>query len=66
MKKRTLRIMAILLVAVFVLAGCKSQKPVELTDKALSAQKIIDFANGANSDVIFESDGWTNGDVFNV
>lgn len=68
MKKRVLRVIAMMLVAVLVLAfaGCKNKKSVELTDQALSAQKIIDFANGANADVIFESDGWTNGDVFNV
>ena len=43
----------------------KPQK-ITLTDAALNAQKVIDFANGADSSVLFESDGWTNGDVFNV
>ena len=39
---------------------------ITLTDAALNAQKVIDFANGADSSVLFESDGWSNGDVFNV
>ena len=42
-----------------------SQK-ITLTDTALNTQKVIDFANGADSSVLFESDGWSNGDVFNV
>ena len=66
MKKRVLSIIAILLIAVVALSSCKKDTTVQLTDKALSAQKLIDFANGANSDVLFESDGWSNGDVFNV
>ena len=39
---------------------------IELTDAPLNTQKVIDFANGADSSVLFESDGWSNGDVFNV
>ena len=48
--------------------GTPDNKPqkITLTDAALNAQKVIDFANGADSSVLFESDGWTNGDVFNV
>ena len=39
---------------------------VELTDKALGGNMLIDFTKGADASVVFESDGWTNGDVFNV
>ncbi|MBO7196486.1 MAG: family 16 glycosylhydrolase [Clostridia bacterium] len=39
---------------------------VDLADAPLSGDMLIDFANGANPDVLFESDGWSNGDVFNV
>ena len=67
MKKNVFRIIALLLVAVFVLSSCNGKlSKTQLTDKALSTVKLIDFANGANSDVLFESDGWSNGDVFNV
>ena len=66
MKKRVLAMIALLLVAVIAMSSCKKQADLTLTDNALSAQKIIDFANGANPDVLFESDGWSNGDVFNV
>ena len=68
MKKRVFSIIALLLVAIIALSSCKNNTPAAttLTDKALSAQKLIDFANGANPDVLFESDGWSNGDVFNV
>ena len=41
-------------------------KTVVLTDKALEGDFLMDFANGSNSSVVFESDGWSNGDVFNV
>ena len=39
---------------------------VELTDAPLNAKELINFKDGANKDVLFESDGWSNGDVFNV
>ena len=42
------------------------QESVELTDKALKGDMLIDFSKGADASVVFESDGWTNGDVFNV
>ena len=42
------------------------QEAVTLTDKALAGDMLIDFTKGADSAVVFESDGWTNGDVFNV
>ena len=78
MKKRFLVIIALLLVTVLSLSSCNPidwlkdlfmdnlAAEVELTDAPLDAEKIIDFANGANPDVMFESDGWSNGDVFNV
>ena len=41
-------------------------KTVELTDKALEGDFLLDFSKGPDSSVVFESDGWSNGDVFNV
>ena len=67
MKKRIFSIIALLLVGILALSSCKkNDPPVTLSDQPLAAQKLIDFANGANAEVLFESDGWSNGDVFNV
>ena len=78
MKKKILGIAALLVVSTMALTSCGLvnsvvdfvtgifSPAVELTDAGLNAEKIIDFADGANPDVLFESDGWTNGDVFNV
>lgn len=79
MKKRILVIIALMLVICLSLSSCGVLDTlkdlynryfggeVELTDKPLEANKIIDFANGApDASVLFESDGWSNGDVFNV
>ena len=76
--KRIVSIIALTLVMVMALTGCSVvnrvkdfvtgiiNPGVELTDEALNAKTLIDFAEGANSAVLFESDGWSNGDVFNV
>ena len=78
MKKRILSVAALTLVTVMALTSCGVvngvrdfftnifNPPVDIEAAELNAQKIIDFTNGANPDVLFESDGWTNGDVFNV
>lgn len=78
MKRRILVTVALMLVVAMSLSSCEimdllkdifSQgfgEVVELTDAPLNADMLIDFADGANPDVLFESDGWTNGDVFNV
>ena len=79
MKKRILVIIALMLVICLSLSSCGVLDTlkdlynryfggeVELTDKPLEANKIVDFANGApDASVLFESDGWSNGDVFNV
>ncbi|MBQ8413694.1 MAG: hypothetical protein IJX58_00420, partial [Clostridia bacterium] len=78
MKKRILVLTALLLVSVVTLSSCALinnvvdfvtgifNPSVQLTDAPLGADMLIDFANGANPEVLFESDGWTNGDVFNV
>lgn len=39
---------------------------VELTDAPLNAEKIVDFTQEVDPSILFESDGWSNGDVFNV
>ena len=76
--KRIVSIIALTLVMVIALTSCSVinhvkdfvtgiiNPSVELTDESLNAQTLIDFAEGANPDVLFESDGWSNGDVFNV
>ena len=78
MKKRIFSIIALMLVMIMALTSCSYvnkaldfikeliSPSVALTDASLSAEKIIDFKNGSNPDVLFESDGWSNGDVFNV
>ena len=75
MNKKLLIMLALVLVFVMSLTSCGVfdwfnglfiKPAVELTDAPLNAEKIIDFAEGANPDVLFESDGWSNGDVFNV
>ena len=78
MNKRILGVIALMLVAVLSLSSCSIingvvdfvngvfNPAVELNDSALVTEKLIDFSEGANPDVLFESDGWTNGDVFNV
>ena len=78
MKKRIIGVFALMLVATMALSSCSVingvvdfvngiiNPAVELTDEALNADMLIDFADGANPEVLFESDGWSNGDVFNV
>ena len=78
MKKRFLVVIALMLALTMSLSSCmvldwfkdlfmdNFAPEVTLTADPLNAQKIIDFADGANPDVLFESDGWSNGDVFNV
>ena len=39
---------------------------VELTDAPLHAEKLVDFTQEVDPSILFESDGWSNGDVFNV
>ncbi len=68
MKRKKISIVTMLAITMLlstIMTAC-GQKKIELTDKALEGETLIDFANGANAEVLFESDGWTNGDVFNV
>ena len=39
---------------------------VELTDAPLHTEKLVDFTQEVDPSILFESDGWSNGDVFNV
>ena len=74
MSKKILTAVALILMLAMALTSCGPidyikgllNPAVELTDAPLNAEKLIDFANGADASVLFESDGWTNGDVFNV
>ena len=78
MKKKIFGIIALMLAMVMALTSCAYvnmaldfikeliSPSVPLTDAGVEAEKIIDFKDGANPDVLFESDGWSNGDVFNV
>ena len=59
--------MALVMLVSTLLTACGSTKVIELTDKTLAqGTTVIDFSKEVDSSVIFESDGWTNGDVFNV
>ena len=78
MKKKIFGIIGLMLVMTIALTSCSVvnsvvdffnemiNPSVSLTDPALEADELINFENGANPDVLFESDGWSNGDVFNV
>lgn len=75
MKRRFLVVIALVLMSAITLSSCAITdffnqlfgKEVELTDAPLNAQKVVDFSEGApDSNILFESDGWSNGDVFNV
>ena len=78
MKKKLLVMIALMLVVAMSLSSCgvidwfknfwqtTFGEVIELTDAPLNAGMLIDFAEGAKPEVLFESDGWTNGDVFNV
>ena len=78
MKRKILVMIALMLVVTMSLSSCGVidwfkdvwqtyfGQEIELTDAPLNAETLIDFAEGANPDVLFESDGWSNGDVFNV
>ena len=71
MKKRILATIAMTLALVMTLSGCSFfdflfEETVELTAAPLNAQVLVDFKNEVDPNVLFESDGWSNGDVFNV
>lgn len=70
MKKKNLLAlsMAIVMLVGTMLTGCgETQKTVALTDNVLAqGTTVIDFSKEVDPTVVFESDGWTNGDVFNV
>ena len=69
MKKRFGFIPMTLLVAgLIALSGCDQVfgSTIELDDAPLAGEKLIDFKDGRQQDIAFESDGWSNGSVFNV
>ena len=75
MKRRFLAVIALVIMSAMTLSSCAIPdifnqwfgKEVVLTDAPLNAQKVVDFSEGApDSNILFESDGWSNGDVFNV
>ena len=76
MNKKFLVALALTLALVMSLSSCTyvtslwnsiiNGPAVELTDAPLSTKELINFKDGANKDILFESDGWSNGDVFNV
>ena len=49
-----------------VACSCGEPKDPEINAPEFKVEKIVDFANGADRDVIFETDGYGNGSVFNV
>lgn len=79
MKRRILMVVALMLVVVMSLSSCEIFNIIEdffmdrfapdrqLQAAPLTGDRLVDFRDGKPSaDVLFESDGWTNGDVFNV
>ena len=78
MKNRILAMIALMLVLVMSLSSCgvidwvkgffnrNFGEVIELTDAPLNAERVVDFAEPVDPTVLFESDGWSNGDVFNV
>ena len=79
MKRRNLVLVAMMLVIVMSLSSCEFfdmvgdffretfGEEVKLEASELNAEKLVDFKDGEPSaDVMFPSDGWSNGDVFNV
>ena len=75
MKKRILTTIALALVLAMSFSGCSYVSSffssifgdvIELTDAPLNAEVLVDFKNEVDPAVLFESDGWSNGDVFNV
>lgn len=55
------------LTTVFTAACSCTPEPAEPIDAPeFEIEKIVDFADGANTDVIFATDGYGNGSVFNV
>ena len=50
-----------------LLAGCTTQPETPLTDAALDGEIVADFTEGQPDEkVLFASDGWSNGSVFNT
>ena len=76
MNKRILVSLALTLAIVLSLSGCSFFDSIlgsvfkgpqaELNDAPLPAEKLVDFTKEVDPNVLFESDGWSNGDVFNV
>ena len=78
MKKRIFGVVVLALVMCISLTSCALlntakdifngifNPSVALEADPLDADMLINFEEGANPDVLFESDGWSNGDVFNV
>lgn len=62
-KKLVAVIVALFMILTIAMTACKPQQ--NLTDEPLKGEIVADFTKGA-SESVFESDGWTNGSVFNV
>lgn len=59
------QITAIVVLLALMLTCCLVACDPKLTDEPLKGTLVADFTKG-KSDAVFESDGWTNGSVFNV
>ena len=59
------RIVAIAVLLALTLTCCLVACKNKLTDEPLKGEVVADFTKG-KSEAVFESDGWTNGSVFNV
>ena len=62
---KTKRIVAVIVLLALTISCCLVACTPKLTDEPLKGNVVADFTKG-KSDAVFESDGWTNGSVFNV
>lgn len=63
-----LAVATVLALGVAGTAACKDQigRTENLTDEPLAGTKIADWEGGEPGDIVFESNGWTNGGDFNT
>lgn len=63
-----LAVATVLALGVAGTAACKDQigRTENLTDEPLAGTKIADWEGGEPGDIVFESNGWTNGGNFNT
>lgn len=63
--RKNIKVLSAVILATVLAAGTITACTPPLDDPTLEGTVLADFSEGA-ADTFFESDGWTNGDVFNV